>query len=144
MTAIPTPEALAVAERLVLSALRDHRGRGLAYIDEVRPAVALALAELRERQANLFTAIAHGDAEHRAWLEKAIADHFAGKPVEKPAGQNSAQMIAELREENRRLRELFDDAMDYCPYPDNAHPNDRSAIENLRKARAALTKEPKS
>ncbi len=36
------------------------------------------------RVVSLFPAIAHGDAEHRAWLERAIEDHFAGRPVERP------------------------------------------------------------
>jgi hypothetical protein len=30
---------------------------------------------------SLFAAIAHGDAEHRAWLQTAIAAHFAGESV---------------------------------------------------------------
>jgi hypothetical protein len=44
----------------------------------------------------LFDAIAHGDQEHCDWLRQAIADHFAGRPVEKPKGKGSAERIAEL------------------------------------------------
>lgn len=42
------------------------------------------LKQLRRRVDTLFDAIAHGDESHRAWLKKAIEDHFAGKPVTKP------------------------------------------------------------
>ncbi len=35
-----------------------------------------------ERIATLFDAIAHGTDAHRAWLKKAIDDHFAMRPVE--------------------------------------------------------------
>ncbi len=30
--------------------------------------------------------VRHGDDEHQAWLKQAIADHFAGRPVEAPRG----------------------------------------------------------
>jgi hypothetical protein len=40
------------------------------------------IVRLRQRDASLFDAIAHGSPEHRAWLKKAIEDHFAGRPVE--------------------------------------------------------------
>lgn len=43
-------------------------------------------AYLEERVATLFNALAHGSEEHRAWLKKAIDDHFAGRPVEVPRG----------------------------------------------------------
>ncbi len=33
---------------------------------------------------SLFDAIAHGDEVHRAWLKRAIDDHFAGRPVKRP------------------------------------------------------------
>ncbi len=39
-----------------------------------------------ERSTTLFDAISHGSEEHRAWLKKAIEDHFAGRPVEAPRG----------------------------------------------------------
>ena len=42
------------------------------------------LAVLEHRVKTLFSAIAHGSDEHRAWLKKAIDDHFNGKPVEPP------------------------------------------------------------
>ena len=43
-------------------------------------------AYLSERVETLFDAIAHGSPEHRAWLRKAIDDHFAMRPVEPPRG----------------------------------------------------------
>lgn len=39
---------------------------------------------LLERVGSLYEALAHGSDEHRAWLKKAIEDHFAGRPVETP------------------------------------------------------------
>lgn len=43
-----------------------------------------SLANVGRRAKTLFDAIAHGDEQHRAWLKKAIEDHFAGRPVERP------------------------------------------------------------
>lgn len=40
------------------------------------------LLQLCVRVETLFDAIAHGDTAHRQWLEKAIADHLAGRPVQ--------------------------------------------------------------
>ena len=39
---------------------------------------------LCRRVGSLFTAIEHGDADHRAWLKEAIFAHFAGEPVSPP------------------------------------------------------------
>lgn len=36
---------------------------------------------LHERISSLFSAIAHGDEKHRAWLKEAIVAHFEGRPV---------------------------------------------------------------
>jgi len=44
------------------------------------------LAVVEKRKDSLFEAIRHGNAEHELWLEIAIADHFAGKPVQTPGG----------------------------------------------------------
>lgn len=41
------------------------------------------LAQLEARVHTLFDAIAHGDEAHRAWLQEAILDHFAGRPVKR-------------------------------------------------------------
>lgn len=49
------------------------------------------LRELRARAISLFKAIKHGDQEHRDWLEKAITDYFAGRPVERPRGSGSGE-----------------------------------------------------
>lgn len=46
----------------------------------------MSVAYLEERVATLFDAIAHGTEEHRAWLKKAIDDHFAMRPVEAVRG----------------------------------------------------------
>lgn len=60
---------------------RHHAGR------EAVAEVYEDLARKREQQiGSLFDAIAHGSDEHRAWLKKAIEDHFAGRPVERPHG----------------------------------------------------------
>lgn len=53
--------------------------------------------------ATLFDAIKHGDAVHQAWLKQAIQDHFAGRPVERPKGLNSAETLAKAEAENARL-----------------------------------------
>jgi len=37
----------------------------------------------KSRVHTLFEAIAHGDDKHKAWLEKAIKQHFAGQPVDR-------------------------------------------------------------
>lgn len=43
---------------------------------EWMPQITRALRDA-ERIDTLFDAIAHGDADHRAWLKNAIASHFA-------------------------------------------------------------------
>jgi hypothetical protein len=43
-----------------------------------------AVHDTLQRDQRLFDVIAHGSEEHRAWLRKAIDDHFAGRPVEPP------------------------------------------------------------
>lgn len=43
------------------------------------------------RGASLFNAVRHGDAEHETWLQQAIADHFAGRPVERPKGMGNKE-----------------------------------------------------
>jgi hypothetical protein len=51
------------------------------------PVIARSVLLVLERRiATLHAAIAHGSEEHRAWLKKAIDDHFAGRPVEAPRG----------------------------------------------------------
>lgn len=40
------------------------------------------LNRLKDRIADLFPMIAHGDAEHRKWLQKAIEEHFAEESTE--------------------------------------------------------------
>ena len=39
---------------------------------------------LLRKISTLFDAIAHGDEKHREWLNTAIDDHFAGRPVRRP------------------------------------------------------------
>lgn len=66
--------------------------------------------ELEEARDMLFAAVEHGDEAHRAWLKKAIDDHFAGRTVERPDGKGTTEAlqdrIAELEEENKRLRSV--------------------------------------
>ncbi len=65
------------------------------------------IAATRPNADNLFAAIAHGDETHRAWLEQAIKDHFAGRPVQPSVGNGRkdamAARIAELEAENANL-----------------------------------------
>lgn len=49
------------------------------------------ISELEAQRDTLFSAIAHGDQEHRAWLAQAIAGHFDGKPVEQPRGMGATE-----------------------------------------------------
>jgi BMFP domain-containing protein YqiC len=51
------------------------------------------LKEVSERVDTLFTAIQHGDKEHRKWLDQAIKDHFAGRPVERPCGMGTKEAL---------------------------------------------------
>lgn len=39
------------------------------------------LEQAQKRVQALFPAIAHGDDEHRAWLQEALENHFAGLPI---------------------------------------------------------------
>ena len=68
----------------------EHFKRELEAREEAWREHAIALSNdiKRERAAaerllhgwyTLFDAIAHGDDEHRAWLKKAIDDHFTGE-----------------------------------------------------------------
>lgn len=41
------------------------------------------VVEALNRIGTLYEAIEHGDEKHRAWLKKAIRDHFSGKEVGK-------------------------------------------------------------
>jgi hypothetical protein len=52
-----------------------------AYDDRNRYELERILNKHLSRVETLFEAIAHGTPEHRAWLQQAINDHFAGKPV---------------------------------------------------------------
>ena len=71
---------------------------------ETAVVAAATITQLRELQASLFDAIAHGDHEHRNWLKKAIADHFAGLPVEHPRGQGNTEQLRELVREVQKCR----------------------------------------
>lgn len=52
-----------------------------AYESRDRNALERVLNAHLDRCEALFPAIAHGSQEHRDWLERAINDHFAGRPV---------------------------------------------------------------
>lgn len=64
------------------------------------------LEKIKLRVEELFAAIRHGDAEHQEWLQKAILDHFAGRPVERPRGMGNKER-AETAE--ARIVELEND-----------------------------------
>jgi hypothetical protein len=53
---------------------------------------------------SLFSAIAHGDDEHRVWLKEAIDAHFAGDPVPPCRGKGRKEAQVEM------LREALDTA----------------------------------
>jgi len=50
-------------------------------LKEAAERLLAALEKVGGPEKALFDAIAHGSPEHRAWLKKAIDDHFAGRPV---------------------------------------------------------------
>jgi hypothetical protein len=79
-------EARTIASIALERALRTTRGGSQAEEDCIADAILAAVAEAETRAATLFDAVAHGDEAHRAWLKKAIEDHFAGRAVERPAG----------------------------------------------------------
>ena len=79
------------------------------------------LAAARDRVDTLFDAIKHGDADHREWLERAIAAHFAGEPVPAPTGKGNTEAMrdelqhAQARE--ARLREAGEAILEHCLVP---------------------------
>ncbi|MBV9549813.1 MAG: hypothetical protein JO256_09100 [Alphaproteobacteria bacterium] len=52
--------------------------------DHVEDGTCLEIVQRLNAVETLYDAIAHGDFQHRAWLRKAISDHFAGRPVQRP------------------------------------------------------------
>lgn len=82
---------------------------GSHHAEEYFTAIELdLLATVREREAlsaSLFEAIKHGDQEHQDWLQKAIADHFAGRPVGRPEGSGNREALEQAKAERDRLRE---------------------------------------
>jgi len=72
------------------------------------PALRRARGEIERLgalQNSLYDAIAHGDADHRAWLRAAIAAHFAGEPIPAIRGQGNAEAEIErlARERDKAL-----------------------------------------
>lgn len=63
------------------------------------------IAALRAKIDSLFSAVAHGDDEHRNWLRQAIDDHFAGREVAAVVGKGSKETIASLTAERDALLE---------------------------------------
>ena len=72
--------------RHILMSKPDHSQRTVGEATVEQWQEECSSAYLEERLATLFDAIAHGSAEHRAWLRKAIDDHFAMRPVEPVRG----------------------------------------------------------
>ena len=96
----------ALIAQLNRQANTPHRNADWPLMLEAADALEAAAA----RETILFDAIAHGDDEHRAWLKQAIEDHFAGRPVQKSSGRNSAEIIAELRARIARLEAVAEAA----------------------------------
>jgi hypothetical protein len=96
-------DARAIACAALERALRTARGGSQAEEDCIADAILAAVAEAETRAATLFDAIAHGDEAHRAWLKKAIEDHFAGRAVERPAGVGRTE--AAVTERDKAWRE---------------------------------------
>lgn len=77
----------------------------------------------------LFEAIAHGDQEHREWLDTAIRDFFAGHPVQRPQGEG-ARAYAER---------LYDALHGLVAYERTVFPNEAEAYnEAMKNAEAAM------
>ncbi len=82
--------------------------RNQQYYDEMRADrdAYLKRAEAAEtRHLTLFAAIRHGDTAHEAWLQRAIADFFAGRPVERPKGGGNRERAERAEAEVERLRD---------------------------------------
>ena len=70
-------------------ALADFIAEARAHASDMLPVIqrdylqsALDKLETQQERVNsLFDAIAHGDPEHRGWLQEAIDNHFRGLPV---------------------------------------------------------------
>ena len=71
---------------------RPANTRAIRYCPEANLVTAQELLALVDK---LFPAIAHGNAEHQEWLEKAIQDHFAGNLVEKPRGKGTKDSLVD-------------------------------------------------
>lgn len=67
-------------------AMIRHMVDGMPAMLAARPA-----APVEDLVGTLFDAISHGDETHRAWLKQAIDDHFAGRPVKRPAAPVPAE-----------------------------------------------------
>ncbi|GGO89208.1 hypothetical protein GCM10011348_46420 [Marinobacterium nitratireducens] len=62
------------------------------------PEVVLAMMERRD---SLFSAIEHGDDEHRDWLKEAIDSHFSGNPCPPCRGFGVLESVTAERDELR-------------------------------------------
>ena len=96
--------------------------------DELYKLIALARKGLRID--GLFNFIAHGDDQHRAWLNKAIEAYFNGEEVPPPSGKSKHEERAEIY--GKALREI-----DEMP-PEPAHSSKSAEMRMRRIAREAL------
>ena len=125
---IDTPGTLEERARRIVArfyqGIRDHdyahwvmEGRKDGTNDMRLVVTALAeaadeIASLRARVNSLFSAIQHGDEEHRAWLKEAIENHFAGVAVPPVRGSGTKEA---LRARVEAYREALVDLMSWFP-----------------------------
>lgn len=69
-----------------------------------RAGLGVMRSEMESRQATLFDAIKHGDANHQAWLKGAISAHFSGKEIPKYVPNKKDEAVKELIVKVKRLR----------------------------------------
>jgi hypothetical protein len=83
---------------------------GQAWFHEKVAQLSAELAKAKRLASTLFAAVAHGDDEHREWLQTAIDDHFAGKPTEPVKGKGTAEAITHWQQRatlaEARVKEL--------------------------------------
>ena len=70
---------------------------------------------LDSRAATLFHVISHGDKEHQAWLASTIANHFAGKTVERPRGKGNRERAEKAEAKVAELCEKIIEAWEALP-----------------------------
>lgn len=85
--------ALLSARHRIQSEGRTGAGEAHRIAFEQAMANGQAASSLRARVSSLFSAIQHGDDEHRAWLKEAIEKHFAGVAVPPVRGSGTKEAL---------------------------------------------------